>query len=245
MTVTCPVIDKETFSPAVDFIAGAALLIDKPKDWTSFDVVAKIRNRIGKHLGVRKLKVGHAGTLDPLATGLLILCVGKATKQIEAFQGFYKEYVGTIKLGATTKTYDAEGEEENLIECAEITDDQIKTAIQDFIGVITQKPPIFSALKVKGKALYKYARKGEKVDIKTREVTVHEYTVLNYKHPYIKVQIKCSKGTYIRSLAHDLGQALGCGAYLADLRRTAIGEHSVKNALSIEEIIAQLSDESA
>lgn len=244
MTITCPVIDKQTFSPSVDFIGGAALLIDKPKDWTSFDVVAKIRNRIGKHLGVRKLKVGHAGTLDPLATGLLILCIGKATKQIEAFQGLYKEYVGTIKLGATTKTYDAEGEEENLIECVDITEDQIKIAIQDFIGVITQKPPIFSALKVKGKALYKYARKGESVEIKTREVTVHEYTVLSYTHPYIEVQIKCSKGTYIRSLAHDLGQTMGCGAYLADLRRTAIGEHGVNNALSIEEIIAQLSDES-
>ena len=244
MSITCPIIDKLTFSPSVDFLGGAALLVDKPKDWTSFDVVAKLRNRIGKHLGVRKLKVGHAGTLDPLATGLLIICTGKATKQIEGFQGLYKQYTGTIKLGATTKTYDAEGEEENKCDCSAITEDQVKSAIQAFTGLITQRPPIFSALKVKGKALYKYARKGETVEIKTREVTVHEYTVLSFTNPFIEVQIKCSKGTYIRSLAHDLGQSLGCGAYLADLRRTAIGEHSVNEALSIEEIISQLSDES-
>lgn len=244
MTITCPIINTSHFDPSLDFAAGAALLVDKPKDWTSFDVVAKIRNRLSRKLGVKRLKVGHAGTLDPLATGLLIICTGKATKQIESFQGLFKEYTGTIKLGATTKTYDAEGEEENITDCSLINEEKILNSIQQLTGIIQQRPPIFSALKVKGKALYKYARKGEEVEIKTREVTIHEFKVIRYDTPFITVHIRCSKGTYIRSLAHDLGQALGCGAYLADLRRTAIGEHSVAGALSIEEIISQLSDES-
>lgn len=244
MMTSCPVITKDIFNSSLDFAAGTALLIDKPRDWTSFDVVAKIRNRLSRKLGVRRLKVGHAGTLDPLATGLLIICTGKATKQIESFQGLYKEYTGTIKLGATTKTYDAEGEEENIQDCTSIDEHEIRNAIQKFTGVIHQRPPIFSALKVKGKALYKYARKGEEVEIKTREVTIHEFNMMSYESPFIKVHVNCSKGTYIRSLAHDLGQELACGAYLSELRRTAIGEHSVLTALSVEEIISHLSDES-
>jgi len=244
MIPTCPVITKQNFNTSLDFLSGIALLVDKPKDWTSFDVVAKLRNGIGKRIGVRKLKVGHAGTLDPLATGLLIICIGKATKQIVHFQGLPKEYIGKIKLGATTNTYDAEGEELQKTDTAHISLIEIEQKIQDFKGLITQTPPIFSAIKVNGKPLYKYARKGESVEIKTREVTVSEYDIINFENPFIDVKIKCSKGTYIRSLAHDLGQALGVGAYLANLRRTSIGEYSVNEALSLDDIIQVLSDES-
>ena len=244
MTPTCPVITNGNFNSSLDFLSGVALLVDKPKDWTSFDVVAKLRNGIGKKIGARKLKVGHAGTLDPLATGLLIICVGKATKQIVGFQGMEKGYEGRIKLGATTNTYDDEGEELNQTDASGVSRADIEEQIQQFKGLITQTPPIFSAIKVKGKALYKYARKGETVEIKTREVTVSEYDIMNYENPFIDVNIHCSKGTYIRSLAHDLGQLLQVGAYLAGLRRTFIGEYSVHDALSLPDIIQSLSDES-
>lgn len=244
MTPNCPVIDTSNFTTDLDYLAGVAMLIDKPKDWTSFDVVAKLRNTIGKYLSVRKLKVGHAGTLDPLATGLLIVCVGKATKQIEGFQGLFKEYDARIKLGASTNTYDAEGEETDIKDASHIMMEDLELAVERFRGLISQKPPIYSAIKVKGKALYKYARRGETVEIKSREVTIHEYELLQFENPIIDARINCSKGTYIRSLAHDLGQTLGVGGYLADLRRTAIGQYSVANALSLPDIIQAFSDES-
>ncbi len=243
MEITCPIITKDTALHDLDYLAGVGVLIDKPKDWTSFDVVAKLRNTTGKYLGVRKLKVGHAGTLDPLATGLLILCIGKATKQIEAFQGLPKSYLADMKLGAHTKTYDAEAEEEDVQAVDHLTQDDIEKEIATFRGEISQTPPIYSAIKVKGKALYKYARKGEEVVIKSRTVTIHDYTLKSCELPQIQCEIDCSKGTYIRSLAHDLGQQLGVGAYLSDLRRTAIGPYSVDDALSLPLFIEKLLDE--
>jgi len=238
------IIKTDTDINQVDFPSGAAILIDKPKEWTSFDVVAKIRNTLGRRLGVRRIKVGHAGTLDPLATGLLIVCTGKGTKKIEGFQSLEKGYAATIKLGAVTKTYDAEAEEENKIDCSHITKEDIEREMQQFIGPINQLPPIYSAIKVKGKALYKYARKGETVELKPRPVTIHNITIQAYTYPYIKVNVDCSKGTYIRSLAYDLGEALGCGGYLSDLVRTNIGIYSLKDAVSLPVFIQQLTDES-
>ncbi len=239
------IITSHTDISQIDFPAGAAILIDKPKEWTSFDVVAKVRNTLGKRLGIRKFKVGHAGTLDPLATGLLIVCTGKGTKKIESFQSLEKGYMATIKLGAVTKTYDAEAEEEDVVNASHVTQEEIEHAIQRFIGPINQLPPIYSAIKVKGKALYKYARKGETVELKPRPVTIHDMTIDEYAYPYIKATVTCSKGTYIRSLAHDLGQALGCGGYLSDLIRTSIGVHSLTDAVSLPVLIQQLTDESA
>ena len=238
------IVQRESTVLDVDFAAGAAILIDKPKEWTSFDVVAKVRNTLGRKYGVKRFKVGHAGTLDPLATGLLILCTGKGTKQIDSFQVQEKEYLATIKLGASTKTYDAEVEEENLVDASHLQQDDIELAIQQFRGTIDQYPPIYSAIKVKGKALYKYARKGQTVEIKSRSVTIYSFQIEEYNYPYIKASISCSKGTYIRSLAHDLGKSLGCGGYLSDLVRTGIGAYSLSDALSLPALIEQLTDES-
>lgn len=229
---------------SVDFLAGAAILIDKPREWTSFDVVAKVRNTLCKRYGVRKFKVGHAGTLDPLATGLLIVCTGKGTKQIESFQSLEKGYDARIKLGAVTKTYDAEADEEEIVDCAHITTENLQESMQKFMGDIQQIPPIYSAIKVKGKALYKYARRGETVELKARPVTIMEFNLSNFANPFVDTHVQCSKGTYIRSLAHDLGQDLECGAYLSDLRRTAIGEYSITDALSLPTLIDKLTDES-
>ena len=243
MEITCPIITKNSSLGDQDYLAGVAVLIDKPKNWTSFDVVAKLRNTVGKKLGIKKLKVGHAGTLDPLATGLLILCIGKATKQIEAFQGLPKCYLADMKLGAHTKTYDAEAQEEDIQAVDHITESIIENQIATFRGEILQTPPIYSAIKVKGKALYKYARKGEEVAIKSRTVVIHDYTLKSYNAPQMQCEISCSKGTYIRSLAHDLGQQLGVGAYLSDLRRTAIGAYSIDDALFLPSFIERLLDE--
>jgi tRNA pseudouridine55 synthase len=238
------IITSATDINQVDFPSGAAILIDKPKEWTSFDVVAKVRNTLGKRLGIRRFKVGHAGTLDPLATGLLIVCTGKGTKKIEGFQSLEKGYLATIKLGAMTKTYDSEAEEENVVDASHITKDEVEQVMQQFIGPINQIPPIYSAIKVKGKALYKYARRGETVELKPRPVTIHNITIEEYNSPYIKAIVECSKGTYIRSLAHDIGKALGCGGYLSDLVRTSIGIHSLTDAVSLPVLIQQLTDES-
>lgn len=225
-----------------DFLAGATLLVDKPLEWTSFDVVNKIRYALRKTLDVKKIKVGHAGTLDPLATGLLIICTGKSTKTIDSIQALYKEYTGTIKLGATTPSYDAETEEDATFSLDGLTEDKIKANCQQFIGPIAQFPPIFSAIKVDGQPLYKKARKGEKVEVKARNITIHDFDLTRIELPEVDFRVKCSKGTYIRSLAHDFGKTLNNGGYLKALRRTKIGEYSVDNAWDLPELIKHIEE---
>ena len=217
-----------------DFKDGQVLLIDKPLNWTSFQVVNKVRWLIKQRFGLKKIKVGHAGTLDPLATGLLILCTGKFTKKIETFQAQEKEYTGTFTLGATTPSYDLETEIDQTFEISEITSEEIKNATEQFTGEIQQQPPVFSALKKEGKRLYEYARAGEKVDIPTRTVHISAFEITRIELPEVDFRVACSKGTYIRSLAHDFGKALNNGAHLSALRRTKIGDFSVENATTIE-----------
>lgn len=223
-----------------DYKEGKVLLIDKPLTWTSFQVVNKIRWLIKQQFGIKKIKVGHAGTLDPLATGLLILCTGKFTKKIETYQAQIKEYTGTITLGGTTPSYDLESDIDQTFDYSNITSEEIQGATQQFIGEIQQQPPIFSALKKDGKRLYEYARAGEKVEIPKRTITISEFEITNIKLPNIEFRVVCSKGTYIRSLAHDFGKALKNGAHLSELRRTKIGEFSVADAVGIDEFEKKL-----
>ena len=208
---------------------GAFALIDKDKDWTSFDVVAKLRNL------VRIKKTGHAGTLDPLATGLLIIGFGKATKLLSEYVATEKEYVAGIKLGAVTKTDDAEADEENICDTGHLSEDEIIKCLNGFIGAIDQVPPMFSAKKIKGQRLYKLARKNQEVEIEPVKVEIFSIENISINNPFVTFTVKCSKGTYIRSLARDIGKKLGCGGYLFDLRRTAIGEYQVADALKIKE----------
>ena len=217
---------------------GLAILIDKPTDWTSFDVVAKVRGELCRALQQKKLKVGHAGTLDPMATGLLILCTGKYTKRLESFQAQHKVYTGTFRLGATTDSYDRETPEKNHQTASHLTEDQIRQAMQDLTGEMDQVPPAYSARKVQGKRAYALARKGQEVRLESRPVTISSFALIGKEGPDITFQVACSKGTYIRSLAHDLGQNLGCGAYLRALRREQNGPYQVANALSMPELIA-------
>jgi len=209
---------------------GQVLLIDKPLEWTSFDVVNKIRYAILKKYNIKKFKVGHAGTLDPLATGLLIICVGKATKTINSYQGMDKEYTGVFTLGATTPSYDMETEIDEVFSIDHITDEQIKNTAQKFVGHYMQTPPIFSAIKKDGKKMYEHARKGEKVEMKKRPVEIKEFEILKIDLPHVHFRTVVSKGTYIRSLAYDFGQELNSGAYLSLLRRTKIGIFDVNDA---------------
>jgi tRNA pseudouridine55 synthase len=219
-----------------DFIGGEVLLVDKPLHWTSFDVVAKLRNLC------RIKKIGHAGTLDPLATGLLIVCTGKKTKSISEYQNLNKTYQATICLGATTPTYDAEGIPENIKPYHHISEQQVKNIIEsNFMGQIVQVPPAYSAIKIQGKTAYQLARKGKEVQLEPRTVHIYKFDILKFEPPYIETEIECSKGTYIRSIAHDLGQALDTGAYLSALRRTKIGDTDVSQAKTIEEWIQILS----
>lgn len=210
------------------FEQGKVLLIDKPLDWTSFDVVRKIRNSICIK------KVGHAGTLDPLATGLLIVCTGKFTKRINEFMAREKEYTGTFTLGATTPTYDLESEPENCKDWRNITPEALQQATQPFTGTIQQVPPAHSAIKKDGKRVYELARKGVEVQLEPRTVTISEFSITHIELPVVSFKVLCSTGTYIRSLAHDYGQALGCGAYLSSLRRTRIGEFTVEDAITMD-----------
>lgn len=219
---------------AFNFIEGELLLIDKPLEWTSFDVVNFIRSFLRKKYDLKKLKVGHAGTLDPLATGLLIICTGKMTKRIDEYQGMDKVYVGQMKLGATTPSFDKETEEDSHFDMDNLEEDTLKDAAGQFIGKIEQIPPIYSAVKIDGKRAYEHARKHEKKEIKPRKVVIHDFKLLNIQLPLIDFYVKCSKGTYIRSLARDFGEALNNGAYLTALRRTQIGYFSVKDAYSLE-----------
>ncbi len=224
-----------------DFKNGQVLLIDKPLTWTSFQVVNKLRWHIKQRFKIKKIKVGHAGTLDPLATGLLIICTGKQTKEIHTYQGQIKEYTGTFTIGETTPSYDLETEVNETFPTAHITADLLKETAKQFLGEIQQKPPIFSAIKKDGKRLYELARKGETTEIKSRAVTISELEITNVDLPKVDFRVVCSKGTYIRSLAYDFGKALNSGAHLSKLRRTKIGDFSVENATSIEGFIEELS----
>lgn len=227
-----------------NFVDGEMLLIDKPLSWTSFDVVKSLRVFIKKTYNLKKVKVGHAGTLDPQASGLIILCTGKLTKQIDEFQGMDKVYVGQMTLGATTPSYDKETEPDHFFPIENIQREDLEKASLKFKGEIEQVPPVFSAIKIAGKRAYKYARKNQEVQINARKVTVHHFDLLNFTPPFLEFSVKCSKGTYIRSLVHDFGKALDNGAYLSELRRTKIGKYSVNEAVTIdvlkEKILSQI-----
>lgn len=214
-----------------EFLNGQLLLIDKPLGWSSFQAVNKLKWAIRKKFGLKKIKIGHAGTLDPLATGLLLICTGKFTKTIPELQGQPKEYTGTVTLGATTPSYDLETEVDQRYPIDHISEQAIREAAHSFIGDIEQRPPVFSAIKKDGKRLYEYARKGQEVEIKHRTVHVSAFEITKIKLPEVHFRIACSKGTYIRSLAHDLGEKLGSGAHLSELRRTKIGDYNVNKAL--------------
>jgi len=220
---------------------GEILLVNKPYEWTSFDVVKKIRNTLQKKLN-KKIKVGHAGTLDPLATGLLLICVGKATKNIELFTNLDKEYTGTMFIGATTPSYDLETNVTQTFPIENITPELIKEAAKKFLGETQQTPPVFSAVKIGGKPVYKKARKGHPVEMHPRTIRIDLFEITGIRLPLVKFRVRCSKGTYIRSLAHDFGKALGSGAYLYELCRTRIGNFSLNDAMELDEVIQQISD---
>lgn len=216
-----------------DYKEGQVLLLDKPLEWTSFQVVNKVRWLIRKKFQLKKIKVGHAGTLDPLASGLLILCTGKYTKQIDVYQAQEKEYTGTFTLGATTPSYDLETGIDEEFDLEGITSEQILAATTQFLGEIDQQPPVFSALKQDGKRLYEFARSGQNVEIPSRRITISAFEITRIELPEVDFRVVCSKGTYIRSLAHDFGKALQSGAYLSALRRTRIGAYSVEDAITL------------
>ena len=217
-----------TLKSAKYFLDGQLLLIDKPLQWTSFDAVNKIRYTIRKEFSIKKIKVGHAGTLDPLATGLLIICTGKFTKQINDFMGMPKEYTGIIKLGATTPSYDLETEVDAEFPTQHITDELIEEAHHKFIGEIDQIPPVFSAIKKDGQKAYEAARAGEAIEMKSRKITIENLKLQRLNETDLAFKVNCSKGTYIRSLAFDIGKALNSGAHLTQLRRTKIGQYDVE-----------------
>jgi tRNA pseudouridine55 synthase len=220
----------------MNFVEGEVLLVDKPVGWTSFDVVNKIRYAIQKKHKL-KIKVGHAGTLDPLATGLLIICTGKFTKKAEEYQGFDKTYTGSFLFGKTTPSYDLETAFDSETSLEHIGDNLIHQTALKFLGQQAQMPPVFSAIKVGGKVAHKEARLGNNIELKPREVTLHKFSITNIRLPEVDFEVSSSKGTYIRSLAHDFGKALGCGACLSSLRRTEVGEWNVADSLSVERII--------
>lgn len=222
------------------YLIGKVFLVDKPADWTSFDVVNKIRFAIKKSFGIKKIKVGHAGTLDPMATGLLIICTGKMTKQIQIFQDLEKTYTGSIRLGATTPSYDRETEIDQNYSWDHISQHQIHKIVSQFLGCIKQRPPAYSAIKREGVRSYKLARKGAFVEMKEREVTIHSIQVTDVNLPDIFFEVTCSKGTYIRSLAYDLGIALDSGAYLASLVRKKIGNYKLTEAWQLPDLIEMI-----
>lgn len=218
----------------MNFIEGEILHIDKPLTWTSFQLVAKVRYLLCKKLGIKKLKVGHAGTLDPLATGVMILCTGKATKQIDSFQHQTKEYVATLEIGATTVSHDLEKPIDQRYDYSHVTPEMVEQTLQRFLGRIEQVPPSFSACKVDGKRAYEMAREGKEVELKPKVLVIDELELLSCELPVVKLRVLCSKGTYIRALARDIGEALGCGAHLTQLCRTCIGDVRLEDCLSIE-----------
>jgi tRNA pseudouridine55 synthase len=218
-----------------NFQEGEILYFDKPLNWTSFDLVNKVRYRISQFLKIKKLKVGHAGTLDPLATGVMIICTGKATKKIEEFQYQTKEYVAKLRLGATTPSYDLETEIDKWYETAHITKESVIKVLPRFTGNIEQIPPVFSACKINGDRAYELARKGVDVELKPKSLVIDEIKLLSFSQEEISIRVVCSKGTYIRALARDIGMALGSGAHLTDLRRTKIGDITLDKCLKIDE----------
>lgn len=230
----------DMFDHPLDFRAGEVFLLDKPYEWTSFHVVNSIRYQMSRITGLKRNKVGHAGTLDPLATGLLIICTGKATKTIESYQGQEKEYVARLELGATTPCFDKEQEVDARYPTAHITPQMIQQTADSFVGEQAQVPPVFSAIKVKGKRAYNYARQDEEVELKAKQIHIKTCELIKIEMPYVELRIVCSKGTYIRSLARDFGQRLNSGAYLTALRRTRIGKFKVEDALSPQDFKAKV-----
>jgi len=223
----------DSFS-SIDIKEGKVILIDKPINWTSFDVVKYIRKSLQHKFKIKKIKVGHAGTLDPLATGLLIICIGKQTKNISKYQDLAKTYTGKFKLGESTPSFDAETDVNEKFEYNHITINNLKKLANEFIGNSLQKPPIFSAIKKDGKRLYNYARENKEIEIDKREIQIYDFEILDFNSPYVEFKIDCSKGTYIRTIANDFGKRLNSGSYLYELRRTKIGEFSVLNAIDIK-----------
>lgn len=221
----------------MDFAAGEVLYIDKPLGWTSFDAVKKVRGALLRRLGVKKLKVGHAGTLDPLATGVMIVTTGRATKRIEELQAGVKEYVATMRLGATTPSFDLETEIDATYPTTHITRGLVEETLKRFVGTIEQVPPAFSACKIDGKRAYEMARKGKDVALKAKTLTIDEIELTEYGDDSITVRVVCSKGTYIRALARDIGEALGTGAHLTALRRTRVGDATESQCLSPEQVV--------
>ena len=223
----------DSFS-SIDIKEGKVILIDKPINWTSFDVVKYIRKSLEHKFKIKKIKVGHAGTLEPLATGLLIICIGKQTKNISKYQDLAKTYTGKFKLGESTPSFDAETDVNEKFEYDHITINNLKKLANEFIGNSLQKPPIFSAIKKDGKRLYNYARENKEIEIDKREIQIYNFEILDFNSPYVEFKIDCSKGTYIRTIANDFGKRLNSGSYLYELRRTKIGEFSVLNAIDIK-----------
>lgn len=226
----------------MDFVAGEVVFFNKPLDWTSFDLVNKFRYKLSRKLKVKKIKVGHAGTLDPKATGVMILCTGKATKRIDEFQGQTKEYVATLMLGATTPSFDLEKEVDATYPTEHITRELTEAALRKFIGRIEQVPPAFSACNVDGKRAYELARRGEDVILKAKELVIDEIELMDYQLPVLKIRVVCSKGTYIRALARDIGQALDSGAHLIALERTRVGDITLDKCMNPEDIDAFLAE---
>jgi tRNA pseudouridine55 synthase len=226
------------------FEEGEVLLINKPLKWSSFDVINRFRYFLRKQCGIQKIKVGHAGTLDPLADGLLIVCTGKFTKRIEEFQGQEKEYTGTFRLGATTPSFDLEHEVDHTYETAHITHGMIQQAAESLTGEIMQLPPVFSAIKIGGKRAYKFARKDKDPELSPRPVHIREFEITRIEMPEVDFRISCSKGTYIRSIARDFGSSLQSGAHLTSLRRTRIGEFLLSNAWELEDLMEKIRQES-
>ena len=220
---------------STNFLEGQLLLIDKYKEWTSFDVVNKIRSQIKYRRNIPKIKVGHAGTLDPLATGLLVVCTGKKTKELFKYQGENKEYIAEIKIGETTPSFDLETEVDGTFPFEHISEDDLKNVTESFIGESEQIPPVYSAKRVNGKRAYKSARKGTKFELKPATIKIHDIKLLKISFPFVEMMILCSKGTYIRALARDIGVALDSGAHLTSLRRTKIGSFCVEDAITIDE----------
>ncbi len=223
-----------------DFLGGEILLFDKELDWTSFDLVQRVRNTLCREMGIKKMKVGHAGTLDPLASGLMILCTGKATKKIEALQQQEKEYVATIKLGATTPSFDMETEEDSSNGFSHVTLEIFSETLQKFEGETEQVPPVFSAVKVKGKRAFDYARNGQELKLQSRKIVIKKIVAEEFDLPFVTIRVVCSKGTYIRALARDIGEELKCGAYLTGLRRTRIGDFKVEDAFTVDFFLKNL-----
>lgn len=227
----------------MDFIAGEVLFFNKPLTWTSFDLVNKFRYKLSRKLKVKKIKVGHAGTLDPLATGVMIVCTGKATKRIDEFQFQTKEYIATLKLGETTPSFDLEKEVDAVYPTEHITRELVEEVLKQFIGTIEQVPPVFSACKIEGKRAYELARNGEEVPLKAKTLVIDEIELLAYELPVVKIRVVCSKGTYIRALARDIGVALHSGAHLIALERTRVGDVTLDQCMNPEDIDAFLDRE--